>query len=271
MTSKNEPDVRWDAADYARHSSAQEIWAREMIERLGLRGDERVLDIGCGDGKVTARIAEGVPRGSVLGIDSSEDMVALAERSHPGRVQNLTFARMDARDIRLEQKFDLVFSAATLHWVRDHRPVLRGIAAVLAPGGRVLLQMGGRGNAAEVVAVMDRVLARPEWAEHFVSFRFPYGFYGPEEYEPWLREAGLVPVRVVLVPKRMLQPGAPGLAGWIRTTWLPYTQRVPEERRDALVQAVTDAYLAEHPPEKDGTVAVEMVRLEVEATRREDE
>ena len=65
----------------------------------------------------------------------------------------------------------------------------------------------------------------------------------------------------------MLQPGGPGLAGWIRTTWLPYTRRVPEDRRSALVEAVTEAYLAEHPPEKDGSVAVNMVRLEVEATR----
>src|SRR4051812_48653879 len=116
--------MAWDANEYAKHSSVQQHWARELIDKLAWRGDERVLDIGCGDGKVTAEIARAaVPRGSVLGIDSAPQMIRFASE-HFADVPNLRFRQMDASDIALRGQFDVVFSNAALHWVIDHRPVL---------------------------------------------------------------------------------------------------------------------------------------------------
>jgi len=159
----------------------------------------------------------------------------------------------------------VVFSNATLHWVRDHRPVLAGVRNALKPGGRLLFQMGGRGNAAGIVRAVDRVRAQADWADCFQGFTFPYGFYGPEEYHTWLREAGLRALRIMLLFKDMQHAGREGLAGWFRTTWMPYTSRVPAERRDEFIDRVLDAYLAEHPVSAQGVAHVEMVRLEVEA------
>jgi trans-aconitate methyltransferase len=259
---------KWDAVGYANHSSAQQQWARELIRKLELEGDETLLDIGCGDGKVTAEIASYLSRGSVLGIDSSEAMIALAQSQYPtDAFPHLGFQRQDARSLPFRDEFTIVFSNATLHWILDHRPVLREIFTSLKRGGKALLQMGGRGNAADVIAVMDKLIEAQEWRGYFDGFSFPYGFYGPDEYREWLCEAGLQARRVELIPKDMIHPGWEGLAGWGRTTWLPYTQRVPEEKREAFVAQLVDTYLEHHPVDGQGLAHVSMMRLEVEAVK----
>ena len=259
---------QWDAQDYEKNSAQQRLWAQELIGKLALRGDEAVLDVGCGDGKVSAEIAAGVPAGRVVGIDLSAEMIALAQARFPaGDYSNLTFQQEDASRLPFAEEFDVVFSNATLHWLRDHRPALQGIARSLKPGGKILLQMGGKGNAAAIVETIEALLGQAEWAPHFAGFAFPYGFYAPQEYQGWLLAAGLQPTRLELIPKEMLHPGKPGLAGWLRTTWLPYTQRLPEEKRAAFLDALVETYTAAYPLDDQGSVHVSMVRLEVEAVK----
>jgi trans-aconitate methyltransferase len=259
--------TQWDAADYARNSRHQRIWAQDLIAKLHLRGDERILDIGCGDGKVTAQLAAAVSRrGSVVGIDNSDDMIRFATEQFTPGIPNLSFRLMDAAALSFDREFDVVFSNAALHWVRDHRPVLHGIARALRrPGGRVLLQMGGQGNAADVRTTLDDVTSRPEWADFFRAFDFRYGFYSPDEYRPWLADAGLDPVRVELVPKHMEHADRQAFGDWFRTTWMPWTHRVPPDRRNAFIEAVVDTYVRDRHHDDQGIVSVKMVRLEVEA------
>ncbi len=260
------PDCAWNAEDYAENSSAQMEWAEELIAKLDLRGNESVLDIGCGDGKVSARLARGVPQGRVLGIDSSSDMIVLASaRFPPDAYPNLNFLRMDAAAIRLSREYDLAFSAATLHWVVDHRAVLAGVRACLRPGGRLLFQMGGRGNAEAIRRTMERSTAGERWAAYFEGFTSPYRFYGPVDYEEWLPAAGFRLERVELVPKDMRHGDVDGLTGWLRTTWFPYTDRLPTELRERFLAETVAAYLEEHPLDSEGGTHVGMVRLEVEA------
>ncbi len=261
-----EKQYSWNAEDYARHSSAQQGWARELISKLDLQGYEAVLDIGCGDGKITAEIAEHLPDGEVLGVDSSEAMLNLARQEFPwAKHPNLSFQQRDARELACEAEFDVVFSNAALHWLQDHRPVLIGISRALKLEGRILMQMAGKGNAASFLAVLDELLVAEEWQQYFADFTFPYGFHEPEAYKKWLKEVGLHPVRVELIAKDMSYPDRAGLEGWVRTTWLPYTERVPVERREAFVTELVDRYLAEHPVDSKGHVHVDMMRLEVEA------
>ncbi len=262
--------ARWNPLDYQGNSEAQLQWARELIGKLDLMPDERVLDIGCGDGKVTAEIARIVTDGRAVGIDSSEDMIRFAVDSFPpDQWPNLSLAVMDASATEFDGEFDLVFSNATLHWIIDHRPVLSGIARALRPGGRCLLQMGGRGNASGIIEVLHSPgPLRERWGSRFEGMPFPYGFHGPEDYIPWLREAGMTAVRVELIERDMTQRGPEGLAGWVRTTWMPYTQRVPEEHRERFVMDVVDSYLQRHPLDDQGLAHVQMVRLEVEAVRQ---
>jgi trans-aconitate methyltransferase len=263
----NDKSYTWNASDYANHSSAQFEWAKELIGKLRLLGDEAVLDVGCGDGKVTALIAEHLPNGSAAGIDSSPDMVGLAGKNHPApKHPNLTFLQMDARRISFDRLFDVVFSNAALHWVKEQDAVLAGVRASLKEGGRLLFQMGGKGNAGEALAVIDRLATRTPWREHLEDFPFPWTFPDVEEYGRLLAQTGFRPMRIELVAKDMVQKGREGLAGWIRTTWLPYIERIPNQLRESFISEILDEYLAESPLDAGGFAHVRMVRLEVEAT-----
>jgi trans-aconitate 2-methyltransferase len=247
----------WNPADYHKSSSSQKLWARELIEKLGFFGNERVIDIGCGDGGVTAAIASRVPRGAVTGIDSSREMIRFAKKRYPPRIfPNLSFVCMDARNLTFTEEFDVAFSNAALHWITDHRPVLAGIAQVLCPGGTLLIQMGGKGNADQVFYVLDILVEKQRWRRYFEEFSFNYGFFGTEEYRRWLEDAGLEPVRVELIPKDMSYQNREDFAGWIRTTWLPWMSQLPEREKPAFINACIDEYLVMYPAGSDGSKSI---------------
>lgn len=257
---------KWNAADYAKNSSAQLQWAQDLIAKLNLKGNESVLDIGCGDGKISAQLALIAKNGKVVGIDLSEEMIALAsEKYSSDKYPNLSFLPMDAADIHLSHKFDVAFSNAALHWVKDHLAVLRGVRACLTDRGKILLQMGGHGNAADVLSVIEMLIRSPQWASYYKDFTPPYYFYDPEEYQEWLSACGFRDVSVRLIPKDMQHHGVEGLLGWLRTTWFPYTDRLPTQLRDVFLEEVVTAYTKVHPVDSLGYTHVKMVRLEVEA------
>ncbi|MCP4603704.1 MAG: methyltransferase domain-containing protein [Proteobacteria bacterium] len=258
----------WDPSDYHRSSSEQQKWARELIAKLSLNGTLRVLDIGSGDGKVSAEISKQLPNGFVHGIDSSKEMIHFATSSFPrDKFPNLSFEEMDAQSLSFEGGFDVVFSNATLHWVPDHLSVLNGIARSLNPLGIVLLQMGGSGNAAQVFEVLNKTLEHEKWKPYFTDFTFSYSFYSPNEYNIWLKQVGLKVKSAKLIPKDMTHTGNEGLASWIRTTWLPYTQRIPKELREEFISELAVGYTTKYPTDNKGLVHVRMVRLEILATK----
>ncbi|MGH2413825.1 MAG: class I SAM-dependent methyltransferase [Microcystaceae cyanobacterium] len=258
----------WNALDYEKNSAAQQSWARELVAKLNLQGDERILDLGCGDGKITAEIAGYVPRGTVVGIDTSEAMIALAHtRYSQDAFPNLQFLVADACQLPFEDQFTLVFSNAALHWIQDHLSVLHNISRSLQSGGKILLQMGGKDNANEFFSLVEAMTKSSQWGSYFTDFSFPYFFYSPQEYQPWLNAVGLKPIRLELIEKDMTHQGAEGLAGWIRTTGLPYTQRLPEAMREPFITELVERYLAGHPMTEERLTHVQMIRLEVEAEK----
>ena len=260
------PGYNWNAQDYAKNSQNQFEWAQELIPKLKLQGNEALLDIGCGDGKITAELARCLPNGRAVGVDSSEKMIDLAKTSFPKKVYpNLSFQVMDARKLTFDSEFDVAFSNAALHWIVDQKAVLRGVQKSLKPGGRLLFQMAGKGNAKDILSLINELGKTEPWKNFFEGMTFPYGFYDPEEYKAFLKEAGLVPVRVELFPKDMKHQGAEGLAGWVRTTWLPFTDRIPADLKPKFVKLIVDGYLQNHPADKDGLVHVGMMRIEAEA------
>jgi trans-aconitate methyltransferase len=254
---------KWNAEDYAKNSSAQKIWANELISRLSLTGNESLIDIGCGNGLITNEIAECLPSGFVVGIDSSESMIRLASKSF--RRNNLSFYTMSATDICLDIKFDIAFSNATLHWVKDHQAVLVSLKKHLKQNSKILFQMGGYGNAREMVEVVESVTALEKWKKYFNDFAFPYSFYKISDYEKLLPITGYRVERIELIQKDMIHENVDGLKGWVRTTWFPYTDRLPEDKREFFINELIDGYLSKHPTDSNGKTHVKMVRLEVEA------
>lgn len=247
------------------------MWAQELIPKLKLKGDETLLDIGCGDGKITANLAQYLPKGKVVGIDSSNQMINLAKSTFPNeQYPNLTFQLMDAQNITFQEEFDLAFSNAALHWIINQKKVLLGVQRSLKSQGRLLFQMAGKGNVQAIIEILDELLVLPEWKSYFAGFMFPYAFCTPEEYRALLIEAGLEPLRVDRFPKDMKFNGAEGIVGWIRTTWLPFTERVPIERQNDFIKQIVNRYIEKHPADAQGIVHLGMVRLEVEAIKSRD-
>ena len=258
----------WDAKDYASNSQNQYTWAKELISKLQLASDESILDIGCGDGKITAEIAQTVPKGRVVGIDSSPNMINLAKRNFPQQCfPNLSFELMNAQQLVFEQEFDVSFSNAALHWIMDQKSVLAGVYKSLRSGGKTLFQMGGKGSSQPVIDIFDELKTNSKYQSFFSDFKFPYNFLTPQEYIPLLIQAHLEPLRVELFVKDMNFLDLQGMAGWIRTTWLPFTERVPAALREGFIREISEGYLRSHPPQTDGRIHVEMVRLEVEAKK----
>ena len=258
----------WDAQEYEKHSQGQQKWARELIEKISLKETDNVLDLGCGDGKVTAEISKKLNKGSIIGIDNSVSMIKLAKDRHSkARYPNLSFQEMDAGNLNFSDHFDLIFSNAVLHWVKDQKPVIKGMFKSLKQGGRVLLQMGGKGNADGIVEVLSELQTEKKWSSYFNEFKFPFFFPGIKEYKLLLLDCGFKLNRIELIPKKKDHSGIGDLKGWIRTTWLPYTQRVPEEEREKFIDIVTKNYVKRYSANSAGTINVQMVRLEVEAVK----
>jgi trans-aconitate 2-methyltransferase len=178
---------------------------------------------------------------------------------------NLDFQVMDARNLVFQDKFERVFSNAALHWIVDQKLVLRGVTKSLKPQGKLLFQMGGKGNAKGIISILSSILTEKPWRQFFDGFSFPYGFFSAEEYSLFLVEAGLKPQRVELFPRDMRHVGAEELAGWIRTTWLPYIERLPNELRDVFIKEIVNLYLRNHPADAGSIIHLGMMRLEVKA------
>jgi trans-aconitate 2-methyltransferase len=207
---------------------------------------------------MTAEIAKLVPAGRVLGIDLATEMVEFALQHFPAsKFPNLSFQTADAAALPFHREFDVVYSSAALHWVRDHQSVLAGIARSLRPGGRCLLQMGGKGNGVEVIEAFEKAGVKLSG--------FSYAFHAEAEYRRLLEEAGLIVDSVELRAKDMVHPTREAFTGWIRTAWLPYHQHVPTERKGAFLESVTDRFADAHPPDEGGAFRVRMVRLQVRA------
>lgn len=258
----------WNPQDYAQNSAGQLKWAQELRTHIHLQGHEAILDVGCGDGKITADFAHHVPKGTVTGIDSSPEMTAYATQTYPiADFPNLTFTCIDARQIPFTNAFDLIFSNSVLQWVDDHLAVLKGASAALRPGGKLVISCGGQGNAEQILGAVFEVAKRDRWRPYFTPLINPYFFRSPEEYRPWLAVAGLQVERLELVPKDMTHPGKTGLAGWLRTTWMPFTERVPVAKREQFITDVVDTYVTQFPLDAQGQVHVPMVRLEVIARK----
>ncbi len=250
-------EQNWDAKEYAKYSKGQEKWAKELILKLDLKGDETILDIGCGDGKITQRLSKATTS-RVVGVDKSKSMIDLASKSYP----NITFICLDATKLNFEKEFDIVFSNAVLHWIDDHRSLLQGIKEALKPDGRALLQFGGGDNAKVILDVMELFIKNSKYAHYFKDFEFPYFFPKKDEYEKLLDQVGFKNYTVLLIPKEMLHEDLEAFKGWIRTTWFPYTDCLPLALKEEFIDEFATSYLKDVPP-KDGKISVYMERIEV--------
>ena len=234
----------WSGAEYAQHSTLQEAMASQVLALLDLRGDEHVLDVGCGDGRISARIAtDRVPQGTVYGVDASADMIAFAQRQHAA-VANLHFGVGDAGRMHFDGTFDVAVSFNALHWVPDLLPALRSLRAALVPDGRAWLRLVTQGPVTSLETVAEQVRREAAWAPLFAGFEDPYLRLDAEHVATLALSAGL---GVLSLRTRLAQwdfGGREALLGVCRAGFGAWTHRLPVERAEAFVEAVLDRYLA---------------------------
>jgi trans-aconitate 2-methyltransferase len=242
----------WDAETYDAISDPQFSWGMEVLGRLELRGDEAVLDAGCGSGRVTEQLLKRLPTGRVLAVDASEAMVAKARERLGDRASYLV---ADLCELEVDEPVDLVFSTATFHWILDHARLFARLREALQPCGRLVAQCGGRGNVAEHATAIAEVASRPEFAPHFGGMSVMWNFAGPEETEARLRAAGFAEARCWLEPKPVTPPDP--LRFTMTVTMGPHLARLPEELRLPFAEAVL-----EESPEP---LTLDYVRLNIEA------
>ena len=243
-----QPSREWDASAYEQLNAPMNERGNDAVARLRLRGDETVLDAGCGTGQVTATLLERLPRGRVVALDGSEAMLAAAHERFAGDPR-VSFVHADlGAPLPLSEPVDAIVSTSTLHWVRDHDVLWSHLAAVLRPGGQLVVDCGGAGNIAAVLELLEQLGHR----EH------PWTYAGVEETERRLRAAGLDELDVRLVPR--------------------VSRMEPDEFRRFLTSVVLRAHVDALGPEAGGELVdavaarlpdgeLHWVRLEVVAQR----
>jgi len=239
----------WDAATYDRVSAPQVEWAERVLARLPLRGDETVLDAGCGSGRVTRMLLERLPRGHVVAVDSAPSMVEHARAAlDPGGDRGLartarshgraTVFRADLTELELDEPVDAAFSNAVFHWIGDHDALFARMHAVLRPGGRLVAQCGGKGNVQRFHDAAWAVAAEEPYAEHFAGWHGPWNFAGAEETAERLARAGFTDVETWLEPYPVTPPDP---TGFLRTVCLgPHLEQLPEGLRSGFVDEVRE-------------------------------
>ena len=217
----------WDAETYERVSIPHEDWANATLDRLDLRGDETVLDAGCGSGRVTGLVIERVPRGRVVAVDGSASMIeAVGGVLRPGD----RAIHSDLTALELEDEVDAAFSSAVFHWIADHDLLFARLHAALRPGGRLAAQCGGAGNIETFRRAGEEVATREPYAPYFDDFDRPWNYATAEETEERLRRAGFERVRCWLEPWSVTPPEP---RAFVATVCLgAHQERRPEERRE---------------------------------------
>jgi trans-aconitate 2-methyltransferase len=225
----------WDASSYDRVSDLQERWSRAVMDRLHLRGDETVLDAGCGSGRVTRMLVERLPRGRVIGVDASRSMIAKARETLGEDVELIV---SDLLQLELDQPVDAIFSNATFHWILDHRLLFERLHATLRPGGALEAQCGGIGNLDEFLNSTENVNGDERFAPYLRGITSTWNFASPGDTELRLQGAGFEEVKCWL-EERLEKPREP--REFLRTVCLgPHLDLLPESLREPYLDAVLE-------------------------------
>jgi trans-aconitate 2-methyltransferase len=250
----------WDGAKYHRISDPQLAWGRAVALRLTPAAGERILDLGCGTGRLTAEIAR-TPGIRMVGLDRSAAMlqVARAGQSSSGGDAAQTrraeaqsgapvYVRGDGAALPFVNAFDAVFSAATFHWIPDHQRLFTSIFGALRPGGRLVAQAGGVGNLATLYGRALELMQSSEYAGFFGSWSNPTHFENVRDTEGRLAHAGFQEVEVSVVQSPVTFAEADAYSEFVAAVCLRHQlDRLPADRRDPFMIRITAAAAADTP------------------------
>jgi trans-aconitate methyltransferase len=253
----------FDGKKYKEAAGPQKGWGIKVIEELDIQGNESVLDLGCGDGFLTHYIATMLNNGKVLGVDSSESMLEEARKNH---LLNLSFMQLDINELNFKEEFDIIFSSATLHWVKDHNKLLRNCYKALKPGGRIRFNFAGLGNCPQFSNSVKSIMALPEFRDAFVNFEWPWYMPGTGEYRKNFAGTGYKSISTWLEDTGKDFDRA-GLEKWIdQPSILPFLPVLKPEQKQPFRDAVVKKTL-EAAKKGDDKYYIDFIRMNVKAVK----
>lgn len=244
---------RWNSDAYARNGRFVAQLADPLVESLNPQPGEKILDLGCGDGFLTRRIAESGAQ--VVGVDSSPEMVAAA------RARGVDARRMNGERLSFEQEFDAVFSNAALHWMRNQDAVLKNVWQALKPGGRFVAEFGGHGNIAAIRVALLAVLIPRGITPSRIESNY---FFTVSDYRSRLERGGFQVVQISLTPRQTPLPS--GIDGWLNTFRHDLLEELPGGDRAAAMDEITNL-LKPVLCDEEGKWTADYVRLRFVARR----
>lgn len=253
---------KWDAQEYQQSCAFVYEYGGDVTRLLKREPGMRVLDLGCGNGVLTAQLGQELKAlgGSIVGVDASPEMLALARKNYP----EMDFRQMDAAALTFEEEFDAVFSNAVFHWIsgtEGQRALLAGISRALKPGGQLVCEFGGHGCAGQVHGALRAAFRRR-------SLDYPFSFFFPTigEYAPLLEEASLLPTDAFLFDRPTPMAGEDGLRRWIRMFVTAPFEGMPEEETGRILAEAEEAL---RPRMFDGeSWIIDYVRIRLRAEKR---
>ncbi len=243
----------WNPASYAKNARFVSDLGEPLLQLLDPQPGELILDLGCGDGALTEKIA--AAGCAVFGVDSSHAQLQAA------RSRNLPVAVMDGQQLAIKRRFDAVFTNAALHWMKQPEKVVEGVANALRPGGRFVGEFGGKGNVKTIRQALPRTLRKRGIDPWSVE---PWYYPSPEEYTKLLNRFGFAVEYIELIPRPTLLPG--DILGWLEVFAQPFTKSVAESERAQFLGEVRDDLQATLE-KSDGTWFADYVRLRFRAVR----
>ncbi len=252
----------FDGKKYAKASAHQKEWGASIIADLSLKGTERVLDLGCGDGVLTSHFADLLPNGEVVGIDASHGMIAVALEK--GR-RNLRFILHDIDNLDFTDEFDIVFSNAALHWVKDHHKLLQNVRRALRAGGTIRFNFAADGNCSNFFKVVREAMALDRYRFYFLDFEWPWYMPSINEYETAVKRSGLRNIRVWDENADRFFPDAQTMVNWIdQPSLVPFLSFVAESDKEAFRNFVVERMIHE-TQQDDGRCFETFRRINVSA------
>lgn len=254
----------FDGEKYKNASKHQKEWGNSLISELRLNGNEEILDLGCGDGGLTEQLAQLVPDGKVLGIDASEGMIATAKKRNK---LNLEFMQMDINCIDFQNMFDIIFSNAALHWVKNHEKLLPKAFKALKEKGILLWDFAGDGNCSNFFETVQETIKSEKYKRYFSNFEWPWYMPDKDDYEKIVAASGFSIYSITQINRDRFFSSADEMVKWIdQPSIVPFISIVPEEMkiefRDDVIRSMLRKTL-----QPDGTCFETFRRIHVKASK----
>lgn len=256
----------WKSDDYHRLSDPQFGWGVKVLKKLQafpLRGDEHILDAGCGSGRVTAEILKAFPCTHVTALDASQNMVDQARKTISVFADRAQVEQLDLLDLAIEQRFDVIFSTAVFHWINDHQKLFNNLFRSMRPGGLLLAQCGGSTNLKRLRDRTACAMTLPQFAPYFQNWQKVWEYPTPEVTAERLQRAGFVEIHTGLEQAPATLADEQTFRAFCATITLgPYVQRLPQELKDAFLDPIVAEFAQDDPP-----FTLDYWRLNIQARR----